>query len=703
MAGTIHITPRMASPSPLSVASMQGLNSGNLLSPLPAIRVIAQGETGIDWQAARQHAAELVSTISLGLSGEDHSPLPPWEEGDFTSAAGALAALAVDIQRLVGIEVSRFREMAPNAEGLPTALFECQAGQPGMAVANAAVILLRASLSRGVQVAEMARAKTLIIRAMAHAKSRQSNLSIQAAERMGIPWAIAASTAYLTVALGQGRHRRLFWRHMTPNTSHIGVVVSTAKHLASEVLGRAGLPVPEQRLAKDLPAAIQAARSIGWPVVIKPSHTDFGTAVTTRIVDEETLAFSFAEAQKHGSVVVEKHIEGDNLRLLVYQGQCLSVVRQTPAQVTGDGRRSIAQLVEAVNRTRSDHLSANWKKIKLDDTALDVLRRQGLSVNDIPASGQIAFLRFHSNLSAGGTMENVTAATHPDIKRLAVSAASLIGIDLAGIDFVTPDHRQSYHDAGGAIVEVNVNPGFVMGEAENYIEDKVIGAHFPAPARGRIPIVGLMHAEDSSPPTHCIASLFAADNLPSAVATKDGVWVGAAKITTRSVGLAKRTALALSDHEAASAVLTMTPQDFSEGGLGVDRIHLAVLAPPWNRDPEPAFLALAALADNVVAPWSWLPTLLPSRCDPSAIWVIADAPTEEDPRINTVVWLAEEALIEIRHVKGPRRRLAPSLRPHMDQQDTALLIAAVAAALQSPESQMKETLDGYLQANRSSR
>jgi hypothetical protein len=377
------------------------------------------------------------------------------------------------------------------------------------------------------------------------------------------------------------------------------------------------------------------------------------------------------------------------------------VNRQTPAHVTGDGRRSIAQLVEAVNKTRSNHLSVNWKKIKFDDAARDVLRRQGLSVNDIPAAGQIACIRFQSNLSAGGTMENVTAATHPDIKRLAVSAATLMGVDLAGIDFVTTDYRRSYHDAGGAIIEVNTNPGFVMGEPEHFIEDKVIGAYFPAPARGRIPIVGLMHPEDRSPTAHRIASLFVGENLPSAVATKDGVWIGAARITARHEILAKRTALALSDHEAASAVLTMTPQDFSEGGLGVDRIALAAAAPPWTRDPEPAFLALVALADNVVAPWSWLPSLLPSRHNRNAIWTIADGPTDETSRINTVVWLPEEGLIEIRRTKRLRQRLVPSLLPREDEQGTALLIAAVAAALESPEAQMKEVVDGYLQANRS--
>jgi hypothetical protein len=145
----------------------------------------------------------------------------------------------------------------------------------------------------------------------------------------------------------------------------------------------------------------------------------------------------------------------------------------------------------------------------------------------------------------------------------------------------------------------------------------------------------------------------------------------------------------------------MTPRDFSEGGIGVDRIGLAAAAPPWTRDPDPAFLTLVALADKVVAPWSWLPSLLPSRNNRSAIWTIADGPTEETSRMNTVVWLPEEGLIEIRRTKGLRQRLVPSLLPREDEQGTALLIAAVAAALESPEAQMKEVVDGYLQANRS--
>src|SRR5690606_3244837 len=102
-----------------------------------------------------------------------------------------------------------------------------------------------------------------------------------------------------------------------------------------------------------------------------------------------------------------------------------------PAQVTGDGRRTVRALIEAVNRDRTDALSSSFKKIAVDEEAGLLLARQGLALDGVPPAGCKVVLRHTSNTSRGGTARNVTGLVHPDNARLAERAAEVVGLDMA--------------------------------------------------------------------------------------------------------------------------------------------------------------------------------------------------------------------------------------------------------------------------------
>ena len=86
-----------------------------------------------------------------------------------------------------------------------------------------------------------------------------------------------------------------------------------------------------------------------------------------------------------------------------------------------------------------------------------------LSVSDktgLPAFGQALVDAGYTLLSTGGTAIDLTDVVHPDNREMAVRAAQAIGLDVAGVDFITPDITRSYRDVGGAICEVNAAPAF---------------------------------------------------------------------------------------------------------------------------------------------------------------------------------------------------------------------------------------------------
>ena len=104
-----------------------------------------------------------------------------------------------------------------------------------------------------------------------------------------IPISEVAGPSSPFLALGQGTKRRLFWKmkHFTPDTSYLATTLSTSKHLTSRALREAGLPAPRNIVVNNSETAVRVAEKFGYPVVVKPAESDFGSGVSTEIVSPE--------------------------------------------------------------------------------------------------------------------------------------------------------------------------------------------------------------------------------------------------------------------------------------------------------------------------------------------------------------------------------------------------------------------------------
>ena len=135
-------------------------------------------------------------------------------------------------------------------------------------------------------------------------------------------------------------------------------------------------------------------------------------------------------------------------------------------------------------------------RIKVDDAALELLAEQGFALDDVPAEGEMVKLALTGNMSTGGISIDRTFDAHPDNVEIAEEAARLIGLDVAGIDFICPDIASPVRETGGAICEVNAAPGFRMhthptvGEPQ-YIAKPVVDLLFPPARPPRVPIVAV--------------------------------------------------------------------------------------------------------------------------------------------------------------------------------------------------------------------
>ncbi|MEE4013107.1 ATP-dependent carboxylate-amine ligase [Roseibium sp. FZY0029] len=250
--------------------------------------------------------------------------------------------------------------------------------------------------------------------------------------------------------------KRWFFKGTRFDLNTLGAAeIATDKAYAAAFLKAAGLAVPDGRLvfARDIRKDCQLPRDLldfaeqhGFPLFVKPNCGREGRdvlRVNTLHAFQDALS---ALAERNDQLLVQPEIRGQELRIVVLDGEVLCAIERRPPQITGDGLRSIAELIGADVR------------LEAVDPRLNVeLSQQGLTLEAIPAPGQTVTLLPVVNLSAGGTARIVTGSLGPELAALARKAAQALALRYAAVDLILPDAAGAEADA--IVLEVNAAPG----------------------------------------------------------------------------------------------------------------------------------------------------------------------------------------------------------------------------------------------------
>ena len=367
----------------------------------------------------------------------------------------------------------------------------------------------------------------------------------RAARARGIP--AGGSTPSSLVLLGHGARQRRILAAETDRTGAIAEAIAQDKELTRDLLGQVGVPVPKGRPVKDAEDAWAAAQEIGCPVVVKPQFGSQGRGVATNLSTREQVEAAYASVRADWTeVVVERFAPGADYRVLVVGGRVVAAARRDPAQVIGDGRHTIAELVALVNRDprRGDDHATVLSKIVLDPIALDVLAEQGYTPESVPRPGHRVLIRRNANLSTGGTATDVTDRVHPEVAARSVEAARIIGLDVAGVDVIAQDISRPLEEQAGVIVEVNAAPG--LADAPGALRGNAAGggrgdrlAPLPEGETGRMPIVAVTGVNGKTTTTRLIAQIVRQTGKTVGMTCTDGIWIGDRWID-RAIAAARR-------------------------------------------------------------------------------------------------------------------------------------------------------------------
>ncbi len=406
---------------------------------------------------------------------------------------------------------------------------------------------------------------------------------VEEAVRRGIP--VRRLNSRSLVQLGLGRNLRRIQATLSDFTSAIGVEIAQNKDDTKRVLENIGLPVPRGAVAKSLEEAVDIARDMGFPVVLKPLDASQGRGISPRLETEDAIGAAWSEALAFSTrVVVERFVHGRDHRVLVVDGRVAAVAERVAAHVIGDGTHTVAELIHLANadpRRGVGHTKV-LTRIACDDTTVEYLSRTGRSLGIRPATGDVVYLRATANLSTGGTSIDRTDEMHPDNATACEMAAGVVGLDIAGIDIITDDISVPFRENDAMIIEVNAAPGVRMHTHPSAGKPRGVGAPildmlYPPGAESTIPVIAVTGTNGKTTTVRLIAHLFRHTGKSVGFTTTDGVYLQNRLVMEGDMTGPFSANIILSNPTVDVAVLETARGGILRAGLGFDECDVGVV------------------------------------------------------------------------------------------------------------------------------
>lgn len=568
----------------MEIVKVLALRGPNVWSQLTALEVwvdtsTSAGSPPIEGTSGNPGFDEVLSRTFPSYTREQAGNLDPGADG--LELAQALQFVTLELQRLAGTRVEfglTTRSLRPGQYRVVVEYEEEQVGRE--CLAEAREICLAALRGETWDVSAAVKRLSSLVEDVCLGPSTRS--IVRAATARGIPYRRLNQGSL--VQFGHGARQRRILAAETDATSAVAETIAQDKELTRKLLHEVGVPVPQGEPVTDADHAWQVAQELGLPVVVKPRFGNQGRGVATNLQSREQVLAAYAAARQEGEdIVVERFAPGQDYRLLVVGNRLVAAACRQPAQVTGDGVHTIAQLIETVNadpRRGEDH-GMSLTKIRLDAIAHEVLSAQGYSESSVPEVGRVVNIRRNANLSTGGTATDVTDQVHPQVAARIIEAARMIGLDIAGVDVVAEDISRPLEDQGGVIVEINAAPGLRMHVEPSFgrsrpVGEAIVGQLFPE-GDGRIPIVAVTGTNGKTTTTRLIAHLLRTAGKCVGMTCTDGIYINQRRIDRGDCSGPQSARAVLANPAVEAAVLETARGGILRAGLGFDRCDVAVV------------------------------------------------------------------------------------------------------------------------------
>lgn len=250
----------------------------------------------------------------------------------------------------------------------------------------------------------------------------------------------------------------------TSKDTYITALLMENKEVTKKVLLEKNIRVPKGNLylsANEAKADFNIFEDKA--IVIKPKSTNFGLGISifkntfSKNDFEKAIDIAFSEDK---SILIEEFISGKEYRFLVIDDKVVGILHRVPANVIGNNKNTIAELVENKNKDflRGTGYVKPLEKIKLDVIEEVFLKARGLDFSYVPKMDEVIYLRENSNISTGGDSLDFTDEMHPSYKEIALKCADAAKAKITGIDIMIDNIYEEATNKNHAIIEMNFNP-----------------------------------------------------------------------------------------------------------------------------------------------------------------------------------------------------------------------------------------------------
>ncbi len=234
--------------------------------------------------------------------------------------------------------------------------------------------------------------------------------------------------------------------------------VSKDKRTAYALAETVGITIPFTRTVQAVEDAAATWQEVAAhkPLIVKPSNATLSRGLTMNVTDEVSLVEAITLARQHSdTVLIQKQVQGQEVRMAVLDGTCVAVINRRNAQLAGDGRLPVRQLLEQENQQRADLKLPYIVYPKLEAPTVDLT---GLDMSKVLADGEILELGRSAMVRRGASAYNVTGAVHESYKRVAEKLAVEFGPGFVAVDLLIEDFTKPLTTNNYAFLEFNMSP-----------------------------------------------------------------------------------------------------------------------------------------------------------------------------------------------------------------------------------------------------